>query len=462
MERAAARPDAGAGFARYWCWRILGCDPWFAGALAAAELWLGLLWFFYWGYGVERGYILGAFLLGLGVLWFRPRAGSFPGAAGQISLPPTVRGLLIAALVLDVSMMVVSDVRSVRTSQILMDEGQTSWRAARLMWRGENPYGSGALTDLHAYQARTQQREAVGVTTRLSGAEVDSALARYDATLDARLHRELLPVPAAGSAAARELRLYGYKYGPLIVLITAVVAPFGIPAAVMFLNALACFGLYAVNWLILRRIAGTELALAGVAMLALLLDRHISHDYINRSATDVWPLLFGSVGVLAAMSRRPFAAAVAIALAVGCKTLPGLLFLPLLLRFRSPYPVLLFTALVGAIYLPWLLWDPRGILDNIVLWPFLMAQRSTSWEFFAPPWAALVARALALSFMSMVWVRYLFASRPRLFLTLALSNTALLLASGNLGNNYIPWASLWMVAALVEAFADRRVRGLGY
>ena len=109
-------------------------------------------------------------------------------------------------------------------------------------------------------------------------------------------------------------------------------------------------------------------------MLALLLDRFITRSYINHSATDVWALLLGSLAVLACISRRPLATATAIAFAVGCKSLPGLLFLPLLLRFRSPYPVLLFGGLVGAIYLPWLLWDPQGILYNVFLWPLLKAK----------------------------------------------------------------------------------------
>ena len=88
----------------------------------------------------------------------------------------------------------------------------------------------------------------------------------------------------------------------------------------LILNGLVCFALYAVNALILRRIAGSGLALAGVGMLALLLDRFITRSYINHSATDVWALLFGSLAVLACISRRPLAMATAIAFAVGCKS----------------------------------------------------------------------------------------------------------------------------------------------
>jgi hypothetical protein len=439
-----------------WSWRILGCDPAFACALLAAQLWLGLLWFFYQGQGIVRGAILGAVLLGLFVLRLRPRPASTAGQAGATALTVTLRSLLLVAVLLDLTLMAVSGMHSLRTGKIPMDEGQTSWRAARLLWRGENPYGVGALTDLGAWQARAQERKAVGVSTRLAGAKVTAALAQYDATLDEGLRRQLLPVPAnPAGAVMRELLVCGYKYGPLILLVTALAAPFGIPALVLLLNGLACFALYAVHWRILSRIATPALSLAGAAMLALLLDRHITRNYIDRSATDVWALLFGSLAVLACISRRPLAMAAAIALAVASKSLPGLLFAPLLLKFRSPTPTLLFVGLTGAIYLPWLLWDPQGILYNVFLWPFLMARDYTSWEFFAPPAAALAVQGVGVCALAVLWLRYLLGRETRLFWTLAVSNLIVLLAAGFLRNGYVPWVSLWVVAAIVEAFRDR-------
>ena len=69
-------------------------------------------------------------------------------------------------------MMAVSSARSLHSSIIPQDAGQTSWRAARLLWRGENPYGFGALTDLNAYRARVGQRKAAGVTTKLADANI--------------------------------------------------------------------------------------------------------------------------------------------------------------------------------------------------------------------------------------------------------------------------------------------------
>jgi len=435
-------------------WRLLGCDAAFAGWLLAAQLWLGLLWFFQQGFGVARGVILCGLLIGLVALRLFPRRRSVEAPVGATSLTFALRVLLAMVLVLDASLMIVSTTTSFRSGKIPMDEGQTSWRGAQLLWQGENPYGAGALVDLGAYGSRVPQRVAAGVASSLNGPSLTQALARYRATLDANLRARLLPVsPEPTQSAAQELRVYGYKYGPVILLLTALVTPFGAPGAVMLLNGLACFALFAVNWRILRRIAGPQIALAGAAVMALLLDRHITRNYIDRSATDVWALLFGSLAVLACMSRRPLAAAAAVALAVGCKSMPGLMFLPLLFRFRSPAPVLTFAGLSALLFLPWLLRDPLGLVDNVFLWPFFMAPDSTSWEYFAPAWATLVARVVALCALAALWLRHLSGSEPRLFWTLAMSGPVVLLASGVLRNGYIPWASLWTVAAIVEAFA---------
>lgn len=445
-------PGRGVAF---WSWRLLGCDPVFAGGLLVIQLWLGLLWFFYQGFGIERGLILCGLLVGLLILPLLPRRLASAGPAGKGSLKSGLRALLLFAVILDICMMTVSSSISLATGKIPMDEGETSWRAAQLLWHGENPYGTGALVDLGAYRSRTAQRESAGLHAGIPAEEVVPALERYRRTLDPTQRRQLLSVGSIhNAAAARESRLYGYKYGPVILMAVWCVAPFGIPGAVLIVNGLVCFALFAVNWRILRRIAGPQLALAGAAMLALLLDRHITRDYIDRSATDVWALLFGSLAVLACLSRKPLATAASVALAVGCKSMPGLLFAPLLLRFRSPIPVLVFGGLTGAIYLPWLLWDGSGLTDNVFLWPFYMATDFTSWEYYAPAWASLVARAAALAALALLWFRHLSGREPRLFWTLATSSTLVLLASGFLRNGYIPWASLWVVAAIVETFAQ--------
>lgn len=437
-------------------WRIIGCDAAYSASLLIAQLWLGLLWFFYQGFGIARGIILCCLLAGLLLLRFLPQARSSHHPAGAERLTSGLKGLLAVAIVLDLALMIVSGARSLETSKIPMDEGQTSWRAARLLWAGENPYGSRALVDLNGYRSRALQRAAAGFQSALRHGDEGAALAGYDVTLDRGIADQLVP-PQRNDAARRESHLYGYKYGPLVLLGAALVAPLGKPAGVLLLNGFVCFGLFAVMWMILRRLSGSQIAIAGAAMLALLLDRHITRNYIDRSATDVWALLFGAAAVLAYLTRRLSLSAVAAACAVGCKILPGLFFLPLLLRCRSIVPLLIFIAVLLAIYLPWLIWDAPGFLYNAVLWPLYMRTDPTSWQFFAPPWVGGVTRIGVLLALCVLWLRYVFAREERLFWTLAISGTLVLLASGFLRNGYVPWVSLWAVAAIAEAFVVRGV-----
>jgi hypothetical protein len=422
-------------------------------AIAAAQLWLGLLWFFYWGHGIERGVILAVVLAGLIALRFvkGPTTGT-----GPVPAPRWLIYVAGAAVVLNIILMVVSTTHSWRTGHIPMDEGETSWRAARILDQGHDPYGAGALVDFAAFRTRLATRQTAGIGPTIPAADIDPALQRYDQHLDTRLRRKLLPAPGhATGVTSRETSVLGYKYGPLLLLATALLVPLGVPALVLLLNGMASFGLYATMWAILRRVSRGDMVLALAALIALLLDRHITRNYINRSATDVWSLLFGALGVLAFLSRKPVASAAALAVAVGCKILPGLAFFPILLRYRSTSLILVFAAILFGIYLPWLLWDARGIVSNVFLWPFLMTKDSSSWQFFVPAAVAMGSRLLALAAMAIVWLRYLTGRESRLFWTLAMSNVLLLLGSGFLRNGYVPWASLWIVAAIVEAYAEQ-------
>jgi hypothetical protein len=421
--------------------------------IAAAQLWLALLWFVYWGHGIARALIVLAVLAGLILLRFAPLA--IP-QTGSRKMPRTIMLGIGLTLVLDLSLMAVSDLHSWRTGHVPMDEGQTTWRAARLLWRGDDPYARGALVDFVAFIRRTPERTRIGLAQHKPKAALEGQLKDYDVSLSPQLERKLLPLPASPTAEQkRETSVTGYKYGPVILLVTSLFAPLGKPAAVLVLNGLACFGLYATLWGILRRVGGRDMALAGLAMIALLLDRHITRDYINRSGTDVYSLLFGALGVLAFLKNRPGLAAVSTAFSVACKLFPGLGFVPVLAAVRSPMPLVVFSFVVALLYLPWAIWDPQGLFYNVFGWSLLMGTTPSSWQHWANPQLVFAARAILLVAIAAVWLDF-FWRRERLFWCLAVSNTLLLLAGASFSNNYVPWASIWIVVAIVEAFAQRQ------
>jgi hypothetical protein len=82
-----------------------------------------------------------------------------------------------------------------------------------------------------------------------------------------------------------------------------------------------------------------------------------------------------------------------------------------------------------------------------------MLKDTTSWLYYLDPSMVILVRAIALAVVVAVWARWLSGQETRLFWTLAVVNTVLLLTGGVFHNNYVPWASIWVIAAIVEAFA---------
>lgn len=422
----------------------------FAFLVLAPQVFLSILYKLDWGHGEIRGLIILILLVGLIAFRFTPRLG-FREAPARA--PKWIYALLFAAAVFVAIDCASTITRSVETGQIPMDEGQTTWRAVRLMWRGENPYGAGALVDYSAIVARTDARREAGIGPAPEGAALVNALKTYDETLDPALRRDVMPLPRTGQptdAAARELRLGSYKYGPAILLFTAPFGITGLPAVVVILNEALCIGLFLAMWRLMRDAAG-GVGFAALGLTALLIDRHIGWNFIHGTATDVWPLLWGATAVIAYRAERPHLMATALALAVGGKIFPSLMFTPLLLTFRSPRPIAVFAAVLTAIYLPFLIADPMGVVDNVFLWPTLMFKDTTSWLYYATASAALGVRATALIGIGGLWLAHLAGNQRRLFWTLATLHAILLLTPGVFHNNYVPWASIWVIAALVES-----------
>ena len=255
----------------------------------ALQAWLACLLLFEWGHGVARGVILWGLLAGLLLLRFRPRPVS--QAAGAVdAFPRWLRICLALAMIADLGVASYATIRSVRTGEIPLDQGQATWRAARLLCQGEDPYGTGAVVDLTAFQYRNSFREAAGIVPNLpAGTTLDAELQRYDENLDPALRREIMPVPEGArltQAAAREARLVGYKYGPVPVLFTVPFVWLRLPAIVIILNTVACFGFFAVFWRLLSA-AGVGLVFAALGVLAILLDPFRAWNYLDHTATDV-------------------------------------------------------------------------------------------------------------------------------------------------------------------------------
>ena len=422
----------------------------YLGSLAVLSAGVWLLATFYWDFGVLRLALLAALVLFVLALrrWHRPPQPLHGGTLLRVALAFLLLGLGL------------SEARTLRqathaalaTGRLRLDEGRTTLRAAQLLWRGENPYATGALVDDTAFLARLPLRQAAGVGPALPAAQVEATLDRYLGSLDATTRRALLPAapPGADATARREVAVLGYKYGPVPLLLTAALWPAAGAAAVPLSNGLACLGLFAVLGAILLE-AGAGTAAAGVAVAALMLDPLDSYYFVQWTATDVWPLLFGFLALLCALRRWHAGLGIALALALASKILPGALFLLLLPAARSWRAAAWAAASAAVLLLPWLVLDARGFLHDVVLWGTLMAPASNSWAFSAPPGLVLAVRAALL--LPLGWLAWRIAWRREPQMASGFALLAMLLIAGGaaMHNNYVPWFSTWIVLAIAEA-----------
>ena len=200
--------------------------------------------------------------------------------------------------------------------------------------------------------------------------------------------------------AAREHALYGYKYGPVLPIVTAPVQALIGPAAVPLLQLVFWLG-----WMVLLALAlrAAEVDWGGIALalLAISLEPNVEHNALYLSASDVWVLALMSGAVLAFLRRRPVVLGLCAAAAMACKMLPALLLAPLLflpLRRQASSFAAVVACLSGLLLLlgPFALWDPLGLWADLVRWPSVMRPDNTHWSFYARDQARLLGR-LALS-----------------------------------------------------------------
>lgn len=407
---------------------------------------------FPWGHGVVRvgmAALVGAFAL---ALW---RAGRAARRLREGRVWQHLAAMVLVLLALQsVQTIVWAMAAATRTDRMRLDEGRTTWRAVQALRRGEDPYGSGVLIDSTAFRHRLAIREALGVGPHLPAAAVEPALQRYLARPDPRLRRLLLPRPAAGAslAARREVALMGYKYGPPPLLVTAALAPLVGSAAVPLADGLACLGLFAAVGLALLA-AGSGAGGAIVAVVALMLDPFISYFFLSYTATDVWPLAFGFAALACALRRNDIGFGAALALAASSKIMPGALFLLLLPVTRSWRAVRACAITSTALFLPFVLWDPWGLLNNFVLWGALMKPDTDSWVFGAPTDLVLAARIVLAAGLGWLGLRLVLRRERQVCVAFAVITLLLLGGGAAFHNNYVPWFSIWVVLAIAETWA---------
>lgn len=286
----------------------------------------------------------------------------------------------------------------------------------------------------------------------MSDDALDGSIKEFWSTLDPKLRSQLLPLPApsASPLAVRETSVLGYKYGPVLFLLALPLTKLLGPAAIPLLNLVAFLSWMGVLWALLRSTALPKWTHA-IILGSILATFEIPWNFLIMTASDIWPLLFSSVALLAFFRNRPALLGIALGLGLGSKLFPTALFLPLLFLTR-PLLSLGCAALVAAgLYVPFFIWDPQAFLLNVVRWPSLMAPDSTGWVFYAPASVVPIVRGVVVLGLAIVSWRLVTRREEYLFRALALSSLLIVLGGGSFHNNYVTWFVPWLFCAVAEA-----------
>jgi len=424
----------------------------YVACLFGFEVYLGTFRFLDWNQGPARAGLLGLVLLLLLNLRFWPHRRS-GDADGNRHWERAVLAVVALAVIWNISVMTLAITQTMKTGKIRLDQGQNTYRAAQELWKGRNPYAQGALLDRYSYDLRMPERVAAGIGPTIPASGVEAEMDRYWDTLDPAIRAKLLPVvpPAGSESARREASLLGYKYGPVPVLFAAALAPPLGAASVPVTNGAACLALFVIIALILTR-AGAGVVGGGLALSAVMVDPWITYNYILLSASDVWPLLFGFAAVLCAMRRWHVALGLCLALAIGSKIFPAILYLPLLITARSARAALAFGAAAIALFLPWTIWDARGLFYNFLYWIVLVYGDSTSWTHYAATSVVVTVRIMLALFIAFLLFMLVSGRERRWAWIFAAVNLSVVAAASAFHNNYIPWFSTWVALAIAEFF----------
>lgn len=348
---------------------------------------------------------------------------------------------------------------SAATGEIELDQGQNSFRAVRFLLAGINPYGRRTMLDPSEYFVQTGRWAARVDCVRYSRPAMLQAQRSFWDTGAPEGMEGLYPAIAPGAACApvrQGFDTLGFKYGPVTVLgYLPFVGLFG-EAGIYVDHLLAFLALLGVLGFLAWRTGGGNLFLAALPALLVLVPSHYRHNVLVLSASDLTPVLLGLTFLALARAGRPHAAAVALALSIGAKILPGLLFAPLLLKApRSSWAT--FAAALLAVFVPFAAWDAQGLWNNIFLYNLGRSTDSTALAHFLPSGVALLMTLAVVALLAVLVVRVHRAGWPELgtLRYLAWAHIGVLVTGKIFHNNYL----LWLIPILgLAMLAELRAR----
>jgi len=418
---------------------------WLAPSASAAAI-IGVFHLFF-VYDIGFGWLRGPLLLVLAGTTLLPAW--FGKASGSRFLPKRVAASLLLVLVaIPTGYAITWANRDFRSEM-----GEIHLRAVPLLLQGVNPWGRSTVLDPVVYLHAIGVAHAMGCTdwTR------DDASRRLD-TFWEHPSKDLLPTlhpTLSEDARCRPARQWvesvGYRWGPVLLISYAPwILLWGRPGIyachlVWLLLLCAC-----VLWLLSSEgIAWfrTEAIAAIAVMLIPLLLRRVT---LRHTDCDLFPTLLAFSGVVALVRNRPALAAARFGFSVGAKLLPGVLYLPLLLKMPRR-AIGVFCLVLGTCFLPLAIADLPSAYQQMIGFNVIRGTSSTALPYFLPEWLAMFLRVLALICVAVIAWRYVWSGRQTavgILKYLLCAHVAFLFSAKLLHNNYLVWV-FPIVAALM-------------
>jgi hypothetical protein len=391
-----------------------------------------------WGHGIWRATLVVVMAGVAYALLTRPRGLN----------PPAPRPFLVAlaaaaALIVNLVAGVQAISRTLKTGEIEMDQGQNSYRAIGYLRAGANPYGQTAMLDPESWADLAYAVPHVrGCLLAPLPDNLEAALDRYWYTADPRATTTLLPA-ISQAPECKPFRIQsaslGYKYGPMLLAsYLPFVLVFGKSGIFLTHLVLVLLSAGLLLWHGLRQ--RRPLSVVAGALLLFLAPSHLRHNVFEASASDLGPVLAATFAVMMLARGRDGWAAFFIGLSVASKTLPGVVYVPLLLACR-PRTWVAFVAPVVVSFVPFLVWDGTGLVNNIVRFNLGRPTDSTALAHFLPRPGMLFVQAIGL----LVLVLALLRARRRgwapsaILAYLWVANAAALAGGTVFHNNYLLW-----------------------
>lgn len=415
-----------------------------------------------WGYGIVRGFLLLILALLLLFLHFFLNRLRF---SSERLLRYLLLVLIGVAVLFNLSLGVRTMGRTNETHRIEFDQGQMSYRAVKYLLAGINPYGQYSLVDPVVYQLfinKYQHR------TECSEYQLQTLVSNFTAFWErpggsAEGMEAFFPSVSADNSCRDVKRAFtslGYPYGPVTIVSYA---PFVLlfEESGVYVNHLLLVGvLAAILFWIGRRMTKGSTILALLPCLLVLITPFFRQNFLDLSASDLSAVVF-ALGFLALWMRGKYDfAAAALALSVGSKFLPGLLFVPLLVK--SPIRMGFWMVFVlTAVFSPFVLWDATGLLNSLSVASISSTTDSTSLVHFMSPATALALKATFFAGLIavIIWCTRNGWTNIVALRYLAFAHIGLLLIAPLIHNNYLTWLlPVFGLAVISEIYTNKRAR----